>query len=233
MAKNSGVLNNGACMRDQATPKAIFFDYDDTLVATIPAIWAKHKHIAKTFYNRHLEDADIQQHWGKPFTQMIKLLYDTEDGETAVKHNLALHGDFQKTIFEETIYILQELQNANITIGLVTAATKLSLEKDFTALKIPKSLFSYIQTEEHTQFHKPDPRVFDPTIEWLAGRGISPSETLYVGDSLHDMKAAKGAGFHFIGKATGLITPDAFRACEVHAINSLSELLEVHVPLLK
>ena len=207
--------------------KALFFDHDDTLVATYQAKWAQHKHIAKTFYNKELDDSAIRPHWGKPFSQMIKLLYETEDGQQAMSYNIAAGKHFPKQLFEDTLSTMDRLREQGLLLGLVTATTRSSLEDDFKTLSIPQDLFNYIQTEEKTSFHKPDPRVFAPVIEWLFAQGIAPHEALYVGDSLLDMRAAQEAGLHFIGVATGLTTIEDFSQNQVTSFKNLSELLEM------
>ena len=112
-------------------------------------------------------------------------------------------------------------------IGLVTATTLSNLENDFTTLHISKQLFDYIQTEEDTIYHKPDSRVFEPALKWLAQEGISPNEILYVGDSLNDMKAALGAGLQFLGVHTGLTSQADFRQHQVHGMQRLRELTQL------
>jgi HAD superfamily hydrolase (TIGR01549 family) len=211
---------------DKTDIKVVLFDHDDTLVATISAKWAQHKYIAKTFYGKDLEDEEIRQHWGKPFSLLVKLLYETEDGDQAMSYNIALREQYPKQLFADTPNTIKKLREAGIIIGLVTATTLPSLENDFKTLEVSREWFDYIQTEERTTFHKPDPRVFDPSIQWLKEQGIATSQVLYVGDSLSDMRAALGAGFHFIGVATGLVTMEDFNRNQVQAVSRLSELLE-------
>jgi FMN phosphatase YigB (HAD superfamily) len=47
----------------------------------------------------------------------------------------------------------------------------------------------------NTKYHKPDPRVFD---ELFVSHQFEPSECIYIGDSLTDAQATKGAGMKFI-----------------------------------
>lgn len=52
---------------------------------------------------------------------------------------------------------------------------------------------------------KPDPYLFERAAEYLSGFGISPDETLYIGNDIaKDIKPAKGLGFH-----TALFAADA------------------------
>lgn len=205
--------------------KAVLFDHDDTLVATIEAKWAQHKYIGKTFYQKEISDADLHQHWGKPLPVLMSLLYDTQDIETAMSRNIASRAQFPKRLFDGTLETLSSLRAQKTLTGIVTSTTRSSLNYDIETLNISKTLFDYTQTQEDTEFHKPDPRVFHPTIRWLAARGVLPSETLYIGDSLLDLQAATQAGFQFIGVATGLVSSAEFAQHGAKAIARLPDLL--------
>lgn len=204
--------------------KAVFFDHDDTLMGTIEAKWSHHKHVARTWYGKELTDDDIRKHWGIPFSQLVTVLYGDSDADRAMQRNLSCDNDFPKVILEDTVPTLRRLHAAGKALGIITATSRHSFEHDLTLHGFPRDIISYTQTEEDTSFHKPDPRVFDPAITWLAERDIVPSETLYVADGLHDMRAALGAGFNFMGVTTGLVTLAQFRAAGATAINRLGEL---------
>jgi len=205
--------------------KAVLLDLDDTLVGTIEAKWAHHKHVAETGYGKTLTDDDIRPHWGKPFSQLVTLLYGQDDPEGAMRRNLACADDYPKVLFPDTFPTLRQLHAAGKVIGIVTATSRLSFEHDLDTLAFPRNVIDYTQTEDDTSFHKPDPKVFEPTLAWLASRHISPRETLYVGDGLHDMKAAIGASFNFIGITKGLVTADEFAEAGVTSIQTLDALL--------
>lgn len=205
--------------------KAILFDHDDTLVGTIEAKWAHHKYVAKTWYGKELTDDDIRQHWGKPFSQLVELLYGQDDPEEAMRRNLSCEDDFPKALPEDTIPTLRRLHAAGKVLGIITATSRYSFEHDLDLHGFPRDIINYTQTEDDTSFHKPDPRVFEPAITWLATRNILPNEVLYVADGIHDMKAAVGAGFNFMGVTTGLVAADDFTAAGAKSIQNLSLLL--------
>ena len=176
--------------------KAVFLDHDDTLVDTIGTKWAQHKHVAKRYYGKDLTDAEIIEHWGKPLQELIGLLYGTD------------------------------LKAGGMVIGIITATSRFSFESDLDLHQVPRNLLDYTQTSDDTAFHKPDKRVFDPAIAYLATRNIMPAETLYVGDGLHDMKAAVGAGFNFLGVETGLVTAQQFLGSNARSIPSIAHLTQ-------
>lgn len=205
--------------------KAVFFDHDDTLVGTIAAKWAHHKHVARTWYGKELTDENIRPHWGKPFSQLVELLYGRDDPKEAMHRNLSCEDDFPKVLLEDTIPTLRRLHAAGKVLGIITATSRYSFEHDLDLHVFPRDIIDYTQTEDDTSFHKPDPRVFDPAVAWLAERSILPQDVLYVADGLHDMKAAAGAGFNFMGVTTGLVTADDFTAAGAESIQTLNLLL--------
>ncbi len=207
--------------------KAVLFDYDDTLVGTFEAKFAQHKHIARKYYGKELTDDELMLHWGKPLNTLFQLLYDTDDPVTAKKHVMNHYEDFPKKILEDTIHVIDSLHEAGMRIGIITAGSKTTLAHDHKTMGFPVNKLDYIQTEEDTDFHKPDPRVFEPTIEWLTTIDIVPKEVIYVGDGLHDMKAALGAGFEFIGVPTGLVTQDEFHSNGAKSIKCLGDLVKL------
>jgi phosphoglycolate phosphatase-like HAD superfamily hydrolase len=205
--------------------KAVFFDHDDTLVGTIGAKWAHHKYVARTWYGKDLSDGEIRKHWGVPFSQLVGALYGGDNPEEAIRRNLSCEDDFPKLLLEGTFPTLRRLHSAGKILGIITATSRRSFEHDLTLHQFPRDIIGYTQTEDDTTFHKPDPRVFEPAVAWLAEQDVSPGETLYVADGLHDMRAAIGAGLNFIGVATGLVSLDEFHEAGVPAIKTLSELM--------
>jgi HAD superfamily hydrolase (TIGR01549 family) len=206
--------------------KIIFFDHDDTLVGTIRAKWAQHKYIARQFYGKKLSDKELRAHWGKPLTLLLKSLYETDRLNIAMFYNVATRNEFPKLLFEDTLATLTSLRAMGKKLGIVTATSLSSLQNDFNTLGISQQFFDYIQTEDDTVFHKPNPRVFEPALKWLKKHAILPSEVVYVGDHLKDQAAAKGAGLNFIGVATGLVSFAEFVQHQIPCINRLSSLIE-------
>jgi len=204
--------------------KAVFFDHDDTLVGTIEPKWRHHKHVAKTHYSKTLTDQEITEHWGKPLHELVCLLYGTNDAAQALANNKSCHEDFPKQLFAATIPALERVKNAGKKIGIITATSRFSFEHDLDLHRIPRALLDYTQAADDTPHHKPNPQVFKPAVTWLQQQDIAPEEVLYVGDGLHDMKAAIGAGFKFLGVETGLVTADQFKTAGALSIAGIEYL---------
>lgn len=205
--------------------KAVVFDWDDTCVSTIPPIWALHKFVASTYYNKTLGDEEIKQHWGKPLHELVRHLYEIDDHVPAFEY-LAKHKadrEYFKKFFDGVEELLGRLALSR-KVGLVTAHIREFVQVEFDYLEFDASTFHYIQTSDDTEFHKPDPRVFDPTKQWLASEGIKPEEALYIGDSLLDLQASMGAGLQYLGVTTGLYDQQTFLDAGADSMSSLTAL---------
>jgi phosphoglycolate phosphatase len=205
--------------------KVVFFDHDDTLVGTIGPKWEEHKFIAKQYYGKTLTDEEIIEHWGKPLQELVCLLYGTDNAGEALARNMAHHEEYPKVIFAEAPSTIKHVHAIGKQIGIITATHRFSFELDLERHNIPMEIIDYTQTSDDTPYHKPDPRVFEPALIWLKKQNVKPGEVLYVGDGLHDMKAAIGAGFSFLGVETGLVTAEQFVAHKATSIPDISHLI--------
>lgn len=205
--------------------RVVLSDYDDTLVSTWGPKSRQHQHVARTYYGKELDESEIRRHWGKPLLELLCLLYGTDDAEQALANSHAHSEQFPKICFPSTLPTLCRLRQLGKRLGIVTATIRRNLEHDLNRHAIPLEWFDYRQTAEDTDVHKPDPRVFDPAIAWLRTQGIRADETLYLGDGLHDLYAARGAGFQFIGVETGLVTAEEFQAEGAISVPTLADLV--------
>ncbi len=205
--------------------KAVLFDHDDTLVGTYAAKKEQHKFVAKKYYGKNLSDEEIKSHWGKPLSEILLIFYGTTDLDRAVDINRKHLDDFPKQIFAASIPTLRRIKKSGRKVGIVTATLRFNLNKDLAEHGVAEDLLDYTQAQEDSEFHKPDPRVFDPAKEWLTSHSISPNEVLYIGDGLKDLQAAHSAGFNFLGVETGLVTADDFTREGSRSIKSLDDLI--------
>ena len=69
-------------------------------------------------------------------------------------------------------------------------------------------LFKVAITSAYTKKHKPAP---DPILAALDKMGADPATTVYVGDTINDMKAAHAAGAKFAGALYSSANPDSIK----------------------
>jgi len=206
--------------------KAILFDFDETLVEAMNIKWKQHQATAKQFYDHNLTEETIRAYWGMPFEPMIELFYDHKDSVENMRDNYhSLDDQYPKYPFTDTIQVLTYLHTHGYWTGIITSMTKDSVVKDMKETGMPYDKFDLIQGSTDSLFHKPDPRVFDTAIKLLKQKNIRLDEILYVGDDIRDMKAAIGAGIHFIAIPNGLTPKKEFLTQKAICIDSLSELI--------
>lgn len=206
--------------------KAVLFDWDDTLTATHKAKFSEHKFIAQKYYGITLTDVDIKAHWGIAYDKLVCALYNTSDVDQAMAYIAKHEHDYPKMIFSDTIKILSMLREWNLLTGIVTAHSLTGVVGDMERLGVT-SLVDYVQGYECSLVHKPDPGVFDPTQAWLREKGVERYEVLYVGDGLHDLHAARGHGYNFVGVQTGFVSETDFQSYGVKSVRHIGELLSL------
>ena len=185
--------------------RAIIFYYDDTLVETRLIKFEHHRTVAKKFYDIDISEETFLEHYGKPFNILLNELYKGKDTlENMVKANRSVQEQFLKKIYPDTKETINKLFNQGLKLGILTATNKNFVLEDLERHGIPSDHFALIQGPEETEVHKPDPAVFLPMLAKTKEWGIKKEEIVYIGDSVRDLKAAVGAGLHFIAVTTGV-----------------------------
>ncbi|MEX2052449.1 MAG: HAD-IA family hydrolase, partial [Candidatus Paceibacterota bacterium] len=206
--------------------KAVIFDFDDTLVETIVAKWAQHKHVAKKFYNVDVTDDLLRLHWGKPLDKLIGEICNYSDTkENMIEAYNSTRNDFPKNPYPGSVKVTRCLIDKGFKVGVLSATTKRFLVEDLENYGFPTEEFICIQGAEETTVHKPHPDVFLPLLKKLEEEGIKKDEIVYIGDSLDDFRAARGAGINFIAVTTGLYSKKDFK--KNGAKNITKEIREV------
>lgn len=96
-------------------------------------------------------------------------------------------------VFDGIEPVLQRLKEEGVTCGIVTSKTKEELDNDFVPFRL-MPYFQHATCADDTKKHKPDP---EPILKFIDVSGAKPDRTLYVGDTVYDMKCAHAAGVSF------------------------------------
>jgi len=208
---------------------AVLFDLDDTLTYTYSAKSQIHIATARKHFGIELVPEEILRHWGKPNDELFQALYKTYDMRAVYDAIQVETPNFPMELIGDVNGVLGRLRRAQLLTGLVTSATQGIIKRNIeVGDPFPDvRLFHYIQTAEDTEFHKPDPRVFNPAKIFLGRKSVALAQTLYVGDGLLDAQAASGAGLQFVGVGTGpKMTVKDFESEGFDAIDSVEGLPE-------
>ena len=205
--------------------KAVLFDLDDTLMQTKKIKVEALKTLGLRYYNFDVPDELIDKHWGSPFFSFYENIFMSVDEnlDRVLERRDIISEEFRNKPYDDAKSVLNYL-SPKYKVAIVTASSRKVVNLELTYSDLPIHQLEFIQTAEDTFYHKPDPKVFDPSIEKLAPKGIKRSEILYIGDSFKDYFAAIDAGLHFIGIANNT-TPEAeFEKKNIRFIKTLSDL---------
>lgn len=204
--------------------KAVIFDLDDTLLKTRETKFAAIKYAGKHFFNLDITDELIRSHWGKPFPEFMQLVFGSSlSGEEVITKYKSVVQQFKNEAYPDTVPTLMQLF-PHYKVCILSSAAQSLVMYDMQTSGLPVEQFTHIQAAEDTDAHKPDPKVFDPTIHVLSKFSISPSEMLYVGDMIGDFQAATSAGLQFRGLADRTVAKSEFLQAGAQTITSISEL---------
>jgi beta-phosphoglucomutase-like phosphatase (HAD superfamily) len=207
--------------------KAIIFDLDDTLLKTRQTKYQALKYAGKHFYNLDISDEILDKHWGKPYLEFMGEVFEHVDTPEHISNNhKSTVKNFPNIAYADASETIETLV-LKYKVCILSSASKSLVEYDIESSGLPLKKFTYIQSAEDTDVHKPDPMVFAPVVRILSKYDIGLDEIVYVGDMLSDAKAALGAGLHFIGIAGRTTPKNDFDTLGVPTVVSLSELIDM------
>lgn len=192
-------------------PLAILFDVDGTLVDTIPFILAAVRH-AFEGYGRTPTDAEWIAGIGTPLrTQLAGLARRPEDVEPLFQRYRAYwleHHDGKTRCFPGAVDVVAGLAKRGHPIGIVTAKVETGAYRTLTLTGLLPHVQAIVGADSCANA-KPHP---EPVLLALEKLGVPASRAILVGDSPHDVAAAKAAGARAVAALWGACTRDALAA---------------------
>lgn len=207
--------------------KAVLFDLDGTLLDSIECILASFRHVLdKHAPAKRYSRTELIMMIGEPVpAQMLAF----SDGNQAIvgqmvddyrAHNQASLPDVP--LYPAVKETLAELKRRGFVVGLVTSKGSKSLAVSFERHGLAP-YFDLVMTADDTSRHKPDPMPLVVASERL---GLAPASVVYVGDSVHDLRCAQGAGAVDVAALWGPFERATLAALRPrHMIETLPELL--------
>lgn len=183
--------------------KAFIFDIDGTLVDTAQLhinSWIR----AFKEFGLDIPSDKIQSQIGRRATEIAEAIVpknkQDEVASIVEKKRLVFREYYPKIKPFPMVKELFELLNKNgIKLALATSTTRRDAEF-YTEILSIENLVGATITAEDIEHSKPNPEIFLKAARRLE---IDPGESVCVGDSPHDMAAAKNAGMLAIGVLTG------------------------------
>lgn len=176
--------------------KTILFDVDGTIIDTEYVMTHSLQKTLLEDLKKEVSIRDLDYILGIPGREAIKRFTNNEQeidkillrwGENVLL--LANHAQ----VFSGIEKTLQNLKLKGIQLGIVTSKTRQEMKNEFEGFNL-NQYFDIFVTASDTDLHKPSPVPIQMAIDKL---NIKKDETIYIGDSLYDMKSAKACGIAF------------------------------------
>lgn len=177
-------------MKTNKKIKAIIFDWDGTLGMTLhlwlEAYKSELKKLGIELSDKVIIDDFFYEH-GKTMLKYPNIDFDIFIQK--VREYMTSHVPFMKT-YKGAREVLEKLQKNNITLTLVSSSPR-KLIKEVLELNDLAKFFSTVSGFDDIMKHKPDP---EPFLNMIEIAKLNPETTIVLGDSPHDITAAKSAG---------------------------------------
>jgi len=202
------------------SPKAVLFDFDGTLVDTTELIYRSLLSATREVLGRDFPRETLTSGIGTPLPKQMEVLVGEDPDRTVLVerlmesyfgHNERLHEDLISS-YPGVEAALGRLHAAGVKTAVVTSKRRHSVERALDSFPQLREVTDVFVTLESTERHKPDP---EPLLKGLELLGNVPAEhAVYVGDSPHDVKAARAAGLGIVAVSWGAFSEDALRHAE-------------------
>jgi len=173
---------------------ACLYDLDGTLIDSIGLIFTTYRHTLM----RHRGTAPSDDVWlhglGTTLREQLRpFAQDSDELEAMVAtyrdFNFA-HHDAMIRPFPGTRSAVTSLKERGVKLGIVTSKMQYGLQRGLRVCGLD-DLFTVLVAADNVDKHKPDPA---PVLLAMEQIGVVPGQTLFVGDSPHDVVAGNAAG---------------------------------------
>ncbi len=221
----------------RSKPSMLLIDVDGTLVDSVPDLAFCVDAMMDELGLPRRGEAEVRQWVGNGVERLVqRALSGTLDGEpeeslyrTAYPLFLELYQrntSERSVLYPGVLEALDYLGSAEYKLGCVTNKAARFTEPLLRALGI-RDRFAIVVSGDTLSRKKPDPQPLLHAAEFFA---VAPSDSLMVGDSVSDVKAARAAGFQIVclsyGYNHGMDIREAGPDAVISSLAELRELLE-------
>jgi phosphoglycolate phosphatase len=188
-----------------APRQAILFDWDGTIVDSVPALFETDSAICRQLglpFDREIFRRAFSPNWRRMY-RALGISDEQVELAVAVWSETFHSGDTMP--FQGVKRALTRLAGCGYLLGIVTGGSQAEVEPQLDRLGLAELLSVRVFGDEPID-GKPDPAPLLLALE-RAG-GVLPDDAVYVGDALDDMRMAATAGVKGIGIVSMLATEE-------------------------
>lgn len=174
--------------------RAILFDLDGTLIDSIGLILSSYHHTLETHGFPPVSDAEWLAGVGTPLRVQLSRWASSPEQmdrlvETYRNHNLANH-DAMVRPYPGIVPLVSRIRAAGYRTGIVTSKNQEGTRRGLRLAGLEEQMEVLVCADSVTN-PKPHP---EPVLLGMQLLGSTPEDTLFVGDSIHDLNSGRAAG---------------------------------------
>lgn len=174
--------------------QTVLFDLDGTLIDSIELILASYRHTLAVHGYPAVDDGEWLEGVGRPLrVQLSRWARSAAELEalavTYREFNLANH-DRMVRVFAGIPELVRLLRAGGYRLGVVTSKSEEGTRRGLRLAGLQEAMDVLVCADD-VEHPKPHP---EPVTRAVALLGAEPAQTVYVGDSIHDMRAGRAAG---------------------------------------
>ncbi|MUO81942.1 HAD hydrolase-like protein [Agrobacterium vitis] len=200
-------------------------DYDDTIMQTRQCKISAIVELGRRMFSRDIARQEIEKHWGIAHTALFETVFSISGSQldAALSQYAAMDSEFPLIPHRDAKSALEWLQTKYKLI-IVSSCERQLIERQLAACELSTLKPARIYGCFDTKFHKPSGRVFDEML--VEFPDLDKANTVYIGDGIKDMQAARDAGLAFIGVDRAEAETAAILAAGGSVFSSLSQIAE-------
>lgn len=174
--------------------RAALFDFDGTLADSFAAITASTNHVRQSFGLPELAEREVRGYVGHGLENLMRELCPGFDPAEAVRRYREHHPSVMASgtrLFPGVAETLAELHARGIKLAVCSNKSVTFTRSLVGSLGLGELMAAVFGPEDAGGKPKPDPTMLLAACERL---GVTPAETVYVGDMSIDVLAGKAAG---------------------------------------
>ena len=207
--------------------RAVFFDFDYTLADSSAVIVECFNHSLAAMGLPAATPEAVQRTIGlslrTAFVQLAAYEHSARCDEF-VRGYLARADEIMTkgiVFFPEVPQVVAELRVHGLKLGIVSTKYRSRIEAVLERDGL-RNYFDVVVGGEDVAAHKPDP---EGLLKAVAATGVTPDESVYVGDTVTDAETAAAAGMEFIAVLSGVTKAEAFSTYKsLSVLEKLSDL---------
>lgn len=207
--------------------EGIIFDIDGTLTSTNDLIFESFRYVAKKYFRKSPTDKEIASLFGPPEDVILKdwsgSMYDTVRRDY---YDFYVKNHHMAALYPGIKYILDLIKAKNIPLSIYTGKGRTAAGITLRELDIEK-YFDLVVTGDDVKEHKPSA---EGILMFISKFNLPPEKVLMIGDSVSDIKAARGAGVKIASVVWDSLSKEKVLKLDsdyvFHAVDELKEFIK-------